>query len=374
LLATNVNDTAGLLDKRGTFRFITVIAQTRRPLQAIVAHDLRFANPSQRHLNQTPCTLSNLRPPPRTGAIVWPKQTMKQLCKLLAPLVIAAGLVGCIAAPIAMTPQTEQRLNAQPPVRFLLTFDDGPSASSFWNPTLTVLDSLAQNPLQPDIKAVFFVQTRASRAGGSEIGHQVMRREHAEGHVIGFHTATPGHSNHRSLDDQALEQSLANGSADIAVITGVLPSLLRPPFWNYDKRTFAAYRQHGLHVLLTDLSANDGKIWGFNASPRRRSHMLRSMSEVRERIAQGELPVVDGVIPVVVTFHDLNRYTARHAREYLQILLDSARETGVKVAQKPFYDDTASLQRAALARTVRDSSQPVQLPGLWNWIWSGDSR
>ena len=299
---------------------------------------------------------------------------MKQLYKLLAPLVLATGLVGCIAAPIAMTPQTEQRLTAQPPIRFLLTFDDGPSASSFWNPTLTVLDSLAQNPLQPHIKAVFFVQTRASRAGGSEIGREVMRREQAEGHVIGFHTATPVHSNHRSLDDQALEQSLANGSADIAAITGAAPVLLRPPFWSYDKRTFAAYQRHGLHMLLTDLSANDGKIWGFNASPRRRSHMLRSMSEVRERIAQGQLPVVDGVIPVVVTFHDLNRYTARHAREYLQILLDSARETGVTVAQKPFYDDTAALQRAALARTVRDSSQPEQLPGLWNWIWSGDSR
>lgn len=299
---------------------------------------------------------------------------MKQLYKLLAPLVLATGLAGCIAAPIAMTPQTEQRLTAQPPIRFLLTFDDGPSASSFWNPTLTVLDSLAQNPLQPHIKAVFFVQTRASRAGGSEIGREVMRREQAEGHVIGFHTATPGHSNHRSLDDQALEQSLANGSADIAAITGAAPVLLRPPFWSYDKRTFAAYQRHGLHMLLTDLSANDGKIWGFNASPRRRSHMLRSMSEVRERIAQGQLPVVDGVIPVVVTFHDLNRYTARHMREYLQILLDSAATTGVRLAQKPFYDDHAELEKAALARTVRQSSESVQLPGMWNWIWDHDSH
>ena len=129
-----------------------------------------------------------------------------------------------------------------------------------------------------------------------------------------------------------------------------------------------------MHVLLTDLSANDGKIWGFNASPRRRANMLRQLSEVRERIALGELPTVDGVIPVVVTFHDLNRYTARHAREYLQILLDSAQATGVKTAQKPFYDDQAELQRAAMARTVRDSSQPVTLPGIWNWIWGADAQ
>jgi len=298
---------------------------------------------------------------------------MKQLVKVLTACAMAVSLLGCIASPIEMTPQTEQRLQAQPPIRFLLTYDDGPSASSFWNPTETVLDSLARNPLQADIKAVFFVQTRASRAGGSEIGRAIMHRERDAGHILGFHTATPSHTNHRSLDPPELEQALTDGTADIAAITGVAPTLLRPPFWSYDKRTFAAYQQHGLHVLLTDLSANDGKIWGFNASPRRRSHMLRSMSELRERIALGELPVVDGVIPVVVTFHDLNRYTARHTREYLQILLDSAGATGVKTAEKPFYDDTAELQRAAMARTVRDSSEAVKLPGIWNWIWRRDA-
>ena len=299
---------------------------------------------------------------------------MKQLFKILSALAIAVGLVGCIAAPIEMTPQTEQRLHAQAPIRFLLTFDDGPSASSFWNPTMTILDSLATNPVQPNLKAVFFVQTGAPRAGDSDIGREVMRREHADGQILGFHTATHWHTNHRSLSPEELEQSLTKGRADIAAITGTPPTLVRPPFWNYDKRVFAAYQKHGMHVLLTDLSANDGKIWGFNASPRRRSSMLRQMSEVRERIAMGELPTVDGVIPVVVTFHDLNRYTARHAREYLQILLDSAQATGVKTAQKPFYDDQAELQRAAMARTVRDSAQPVKLPGVWNWIWGADAQ
>ena len=294
--------------------------------------------------------------------------------KLFCAAVIALVLAGCIAAPIELTAQTESRLKAQAPVRFLLTFDDGPSASSFWNPSATVLDSLKDNPVQAGIKAVFFVQTRAPRAGNSEIGRDIMRREFEEGHVLGFHTATHWHTNHRSLTPQELNESLGNGSADIAALTGAPPKLLRPPFWNYDKRTFAAYQQHGLQVLLTDLSANDGKIWGFNASPRRRANMLQQLSQVRERIALGEFPTVDGVIPVVVTFHDLNRYTARHMREYLQILLDSAAATGVRLAQKPFYDDHAELEKAALARTVRQSSEPVQLPGLWNWIWGHDAR
>ena len=294
--------------------------------------------------------------------------------KLLCAAIIALVLAGCIAAPIEMTAQTESRLKAQAPVRFVLTFDDGPSASSFWNPSATVLDSLKDNPVQPGIKAVFFVQTRAPRAGNSEIGRDIMRREFEEGHVLGFHTATHWHTNHRSLTPQELNESLGNGSADIAALTGAPPKLLRPPFWNYDKRTFAAYQQHGLQVLLTDLSANDGKIWGFNASPRRRANMLQQLSQVRERIALGEFPTVDGVIPVVVTFHDLNRYTARHMREYLQILLDSAAATGVRLAQKPFYDDHAELEKAALARTVRQSSESVQLPGMWNWIWDHDSH
>ncbi|MHC8366558.1 polysaccharide deacetylase family protein [Pseudomonas sp. ZT5P21] len=296
---------------------------------------------------------------------------MKQVFKVLSAFAVAIGLAGCIAAPIDLTPQTEQRLRAQPPIRFLLTFDDGPSASSFWNPTMTILDSLATNPVQPNLKAVFFVQTGAPRAGDSDIGREVMRREQADGQLLGFHSATHWHTNHRSLSPEELEQSLTKGSADIAAITGIPPTLVRPPFWSYDKRVFAAYQKHGMHVLLTDLSANDGKIWGFNASPRRRSNMLRQLSEVRERIALGELPTVDGVIPVVVTFHDLNRYTARHAREYLQILLDSAQATGLKTAPKPFYDDQAELQRAAMARTVRSGSEPVKLPGIWNWIWGG---
>ena len=299
---------------------------------------------------------------------------MKKIARVLSIAALAIGLSGCIGAPIELTPQTEQRLHAQPPIRFLLTFDDGPSASSIWNPSLEVLDALADNPVQPGIKAVFFLQTRGPRAGGSDIGRSVMRRQQQEGHVLGFHTATYWHTNHRFLSPDELEQSLPRGGSDIAAMTGAAPSLVRPPFWSFDRRTAAAYRQHGLHILLTDLSANDGKVWGITMSPRRRINLTRQLSEVRERIAAGQLPAVDGVIPVVVTFHDINRYTARHAREYLQILLDSAQATGMRTAARPFYDDHQALERAALARTVDHSAEPVHLPGLWDWLWDSDSH
>lgn len=287
---------------------------------------------------------------------------------------MALSLSGCIGAPVALTPASQQRLQTQAPIRFLLTFDDGPSASGYNNPSRSVVADLAHNPVLPGIKAVFFLQTEAARSGGSSRGRKTMEREYAAGHILAFHTATAFHTNHRWLNDAELERTLTEGAADIANITGTPPVLVRPPFWNYDKRTFAAYQRHGMQVLLTDLSANDGKIWGFNGSPRRRANLYRQLSLVRERIALGELPTVDGVIPVVVTFHDINRYTARHMQEYLQILMDSAQINGLNTAVEPFYTDTTQLQQAALARTVKVVSDPVHLPGVWNWVWDADSR
>lgn len=297
---------------------------------------------------------------------------MKLIALLLATLLIS--LSGCIGAPVALTPQTAQRLQSQAPIRFLLTFDDGPSASGYANPSRSVIQDLAHNPVLPGIKAIFFLQTQAWRSGGSPRGRKTMEREHAAGHILAFHTATRWHSNHRLMNDEDLAQTLSLGAASIASITGTAPSLVRPPFWNYDKRTFAAYQRHGMHILLTDLSANDGKIWGFNASPRRRANLLRQLSLVRERIALGELPTVDGVIPVVVTFHDINRYTARHLPEYLQILMDSAQANGLQTAAAPFYTDRATLECAALARTVKGTNEVVHLPGVWNWVWDADAH
>jgi len=253
------------------------------------------------------------------------------------------------------------------PVRFLLTFDDGPSSSGYMNSTESILKDLAQNPIQPGIKVLFFVQTRGATLHSP--GRELLPREYAEGHLIGFHTSTPGHSNHRFLSPEDFIASLENGVADIRSATGTAPTLVRPPYWSYDMRTFTAYQAYGLHMLLTDLSANDGKTWGFNGSPRRRINLRNQLAAMRTKMVAGSLPVVDGVIPIVVTFHDTNSYTARHMNEYLQILLDVAKELNVPVSDQAFYKDRAALERAALARTIKDGSEPVVLPGLWAWIW-----
>ena len=76
-------------------------------------------------------------------------------------------------------------LNAE--IRFLLTFDDGPAVEG---PTASVLEQLKNNSVQPNVKAIFFVQTRSPRNGGTEEGWRMMVRENAEEHVLGLHSGS----------------------------------------------------------------------------------------------------------------------------------------------------------------------------------------
>jgi peptidoglycan/xylan/chitin deacetylase (PgdA/CDA1 family) len=296
-----------------------------------------------------------------------PVRTARWVPALLLTLSIVL-LSACNTIPADYRPLTPAQQQAAAPIRFLLTFDDGPSAATlFGNPTETVLNALDHNPVQSGIKAVFFVQTRASNGGGTPLGKKLQQREEASGHLLGLHTSTPkGHLDQVNMKPAELEQALTDGVADLSALGDTPPLFMRPPFWDYNERTFLAYQTHGLHMILTDLSANDGKIYGVNFSLTRRAHMLHDLAEVRQRIAQGTMPIVDGVIPVIVTFHDINRYTARHMQEYLQILVDSARELQLPTAAKPFYDDRVALQQALLQRAVPDGRAPEKLPGLWN--------
>jgi peptidoglycan/xylan/chitin deacetylase (PgdA/CDA1 family) len=286
-----------------------------------------------------------------------------------AALLMLGLATACSTAPVRDPAQTAALLKDKAPIRYLLTFDDGPAAVKEGSSTQAILNDLAENPVQAGIKAIFFVQTRASDAGGSALGREFMQREYGSGHMLGFHTATAGHSNHRYLGPEALNASLNEGIGDIRAATGQPPGFVRPPFWSYDKRTFAAYSEHGLKLMLTDLSANDGKTWGITISLRRRSSMLHQLAEVRDQILHDALPVVDGSIPVVVSIHDTNDYTAHIMQEYLQIMVDCAQELQLRTAAKPFYDDRAALERASAARAVTDPARKVHLPGLWNWIW-----
>ncbi|UXY14338.1 polysaccharide deacetylase family protein [Chitiniphilus purpureus] len=238
------------------------------------------------------------------------------------------------------------------PARFVLTFDDGPS---LWReqPTDRILAQLADNPVQPGIKALFFVQTGHQDHGAHPDGQALMQAACAAGHRLAVHTATAaGHVPHPRLAPHELAASLIAGRAAIAARCGAAAPLVRPPDWAFNAQTQAVYAAQGLGMLLTDVNARDGKIYGWNISLRRRGHLRSELARVLAAAQSGRLQPVAGVLPVIVTFHDTNTFTARTMREYLQILVEEARTVGLPLADPPFYAEGDALVQAAQQRAT----------------------
>jgi peptidoglycan/xylan/chitin deacetylase (PgdA/CDA1 family) len=261
-----------------------------------------------------------------------------------AAALLALALGGC-NTPIV--DEDRVRATAAPaPLRFLLTFDDGPSAETGYNPTAAILDRLADNPWQPGIKAVFFVQSRAPHAGGSALGQSLLRRIEREGHVLALHSGTArGHIRHTRLPRAELGRSLADGRADLHAIGGRPMRFVRPPNWDYDAAVLACYRRHGFVMVLDDIKARDGKTWGFKWNPRLYSHLRAELGQTLLAAAKRTEPAIAGVLPVIVTLHDTNTATARALDLYLSALLEAAQALAAPLAQPVFYADRAQIEQ-----------------------------
>ncbi len=263
-------------------------------------------------------------------------------------LILTLNLAGCRSLP----PQAPARdVVTSVPVRFLISFDDGPSAAIRDNSTARILDVLAHNRYQPGIKAIFFVQTRHPVGGGTEVGQALLARIHEEGHVVGLHTASArGHINHTQMPIAELDRTLADGIADIRAITGGAPRFLRPPYWAHNDATVARYQAHGLTMLLDDISIRDGKVRGYTSNPKARSRIRADLARAARRIERGELPALGDYIPLVLTLHDTNPTTARDLEAYLGMLISEARAVGLAVHAEPFVSPAPELARVAAAR------------------------
>ena len=265
---------------------------------------------------------------------------MFDTARSLVASVLLCTAVGAMAEPL-------------PPVRFLLTFDDGPS---LWtdSPTVAILKQLAHNPVMPGVKALFFVQAVHKGHGGSDAGRRMMHDTCAQDHVLGLHSGSPrGHIPHPQFSPAELAESLTVGNAAIEQQCPGAVQFVRPPDWVYNDATLAAYQVAHIEMLQADISVNDGKIYGWSISLRRRSHLRNGLEKVAQARLAGLLPVVDGVIPVIVAFHDTNRYTAEHMTEYLQILAEESAGLDLPLSDKPFYADGPSLTRAAHVRAQK---------------------
>jgi len=262
--------------------------------------------------------------------------------RIVLALVAVAWLGGCEALPILET-AGQQAAVPGPPVRFLLTFDDGPSAEPGHNTTAQILDTLARNRVQKGIKAIFFVQSRHPRFGGSPVGQHV-------------HTATPvGHVSHVRMSSQELDRMLEHGIEDIHQITGDVPDFTRPPFWSHNALVVSRYEAQGLTLLLDDITLHDGKSKGYTYNLFARERARRDLRLAAQRSARGEMPSVSGYIPLVVTLHDPNPTTARRLEDYLEMLIDEAQQAGLRVQSPPFLAGAREIVSAASARRDRAS-------------------
>jgi peptidoglycan/xylan/chitin deacetylase (PgdA/CDA1 family) len=274
------------------------------------------------------------------------RKLRQQLGEFILPLICLGFVGGCRSLP-------EQAQPSSPPpmVRFLLTFDDGPSIRRGYNPTLSIVDQLATNDVQRDIKALFFVQTGHPRGGGTPEGRAIMQRVAREGHVLGLHSVSPrGHVSHTAVTEQELDRSLREAKELLWELTGAEPALVRPPFGAWNAQVAAVYARLNLHTLMSDIRARDGIIYGYNASVSRRLHIRFALQDIRKRLATDNARASGACQPIIVQFHDVNPYTARHMTEYLHILVEEAQRAGLDLAELPFYGTPQEVVKVGLSR------------------------
>jgi peptidoglycan/xylan/chitin deacetylase (PgdA/CDA1 family) len=178
--------------------------------------------------------------------------------------------------PAGSADQGPDAAQALAPVRFLLTFDDGPDSGPDGS-TPVILRQLADNPIRPASRPSSSSRPRtgavaAARRAGADA-------RHLRGRPPAGRAQRPArrHVPHTRLTPEKLADSLRSGEADIVAQCGHVAPVVRPPDWAHNDATEAVYHQLGLDMLMADANARDGKIYGWHISLRRRSHMVSEL-------------------------------------------------------------------------------------------------
>ena len=140
-----------------------------------------------------------------------------------------------------------------------LTFDDGP------NPAVTprLLDLLDRH----NARATFFLIGRFARACPD-----IVREIAGRGHAIGNHTET--HPHLVFLPMRRVLAELVECQQSIGVITGTMPSLMRPPFGGRGPQLPAAIKESGLKKVVT------WTLMGHDWSPGGKQRLIARLSRV----------------------------------------------------------------------------------------------
>ena len=103
-----------------------------------------------------------------------------------------------------------------------------------------------------DAKATFFVV-------GAWVDKypESVKQLHEAGHKIMNHSNT--HPNMPSLSDAQKKDELISCNKKIAAITGITPTLFRPPYGDYDNATIEATESLGMYTIQWDVDSLDWK-------------------------------------------------------------------------------------------------------------------
>src|SRR5215831_15880903 len=125
---------------------------------------------------------------------------VKRVISAIGYAIAATSVCAFACAQSSEVSPTSEPESTQLPVRFVLTFDDGPDGHKENNSTASILNTLAENSTQNNLKAIFFVETRRKKGGGTKQGRALLDREHTLGHVLALHDGSSyGHPNHCDL-------------------------------------------------------------------------------------------------------------------------------------------------------------------------------
>lgn len=173
----------------------------------------------------------------------------KKTSTVLAVCLCAVLLVGVITAPAAISAATTERLL---PIYCVQTEEKIASLSfdAAWGneDTQQLIDILEQY----NVKATFFVVGDWVRKYPESV-----KALHDAGHEVMNHSNT-----HEHMPDLTAEEIKADVEAcnqEIEAITGVCPTLFRPPYGDYDNHSIQAILEEGMYPIQWDVDSLDWK-------------------------------------------------------------------------------------------------------------------
>ncbi len=172
------------------------------------------------------------------------RQTLLSFCMLVLSTLYIVGLNNPAAAVVARKRELPIYSVAREDKVLSISFD----ASWGADKTIPILDILDKY----GVKTTFFL------VGGWVDKYPDMLKEIvARGHEIGNHSDTHPHMS--QLSDQDIRKELHNMSDKVEKLTGVRPTLFRPPYGDYDDQVVTVSRQEGYECVQWSIDSLDWK-------------------------------------------------------------------------------------------------------------------